>query len=176
MTHVLATGWGGFQINHTAQFRSEFSELTTNGACKGVNLLGGYWHDRFIAEVTSLSLNAVSLLLSGFLSWRLFKVCPCLLCPYDNRLNPILKAFGWQTFKRVGASRTINRVYKLVLTLSIAIQLSLFFIVVSIALWLDALCNGMVGRLSHKPTLYKGLMVTVLLVRIRVVSIVWNLI
>ena len=54
--------------------------------------------------------------------------------------------------------------YKLVLTLSIAIQLSLFFIVVSIALWLDALCNGVIGRLSTQPDLFKGVIVAVIVV------------
>ena len=72
-----------------------------------------------------------------------------------------LQLFGWQTFKRVGASRSINRIYKLVLSLSIAIQLSLFFIVVSVALWIDSLCNGQIGRLSDNPMLYKGVMVCI---------------
>ena len=44
------------------------------------------------------------------------------------------QSFGWQTFKRVGASRVINRVYNLVLMLSIAIQLALFFVGASAAL------------------------------------------
>lgn len=74
--------------------------------------------------------------------------------------------FGWQTFKRVGASRTINRIYKLVLTLSITIQLALFFIVASIGLWLDSLINGVVGRHAEQASLYKVLMIVVLVVSI----------
>ena len=56
--------------------------------------------------------------------------------------------YGWQTFKRIGASLTINRVYKLVLSLSIAIQLSLFFIFSAMALWVDQLYHAPIGRLS----------------------------
>ncbi|KAL5534527.1 hypothetical protein ACEPAG_990 [Sanghuangporus baumii] len=156
LTHVLATAWGGFQIWHTNNFRENFVKLTAHGACDGINLLSTYWKPRANAEVASLVLNAVALVLSGFLSWKLFKL------------------FGWQTFKRVGASRTINRVYKLVLTLSIAIQLSLFFIVVSIALWLDSLCNGAVGRLSKNPTLFKGLMVAVIVLLIPWLTLGWS--
>jgi len=154
LTHVLATAWGGFQIVNTANFHTEFSRLTTNGAC-GINLIPSYWKDRAAAEIPSLSLNAVALLLSAFLSWRLIKL------------------FGWQTFKRVGASRTINRVYMLVLSLSIAIQLSLFFIVVSIALWIDQLYNGPIGHLATRGTVYKGVLVTVLLLLIPWLSMGW---
>ncbi|EJD04260.1 uncharacterized protein FOMMEDRAFT_133567 [Fomitiporia mediterranea MF3/22] len=155
VTHVLATIWGGLQINHTEEFRRQFNELTTQGACDGVNLLRNYWKARGDPEIASLVLNGVALILSAILSWRLFK------------------AFGWQTFKRVGASRTINRIYKLVLTLSIAIQLSLFFIVVSIALWIDSLCNGAVGRLSTNPTLLKGLMVAVIVLLVPWLTLGW---
>jgi len=73
--------------------------------------------------------------------------------------------FGWQTFKRVGASRIISRVYKLVLVLSIVIQLSLFFMVIAISLWLDQLCNGNIGRLAISPV-YKPLLIATLVVSI----------
>jgi len=63
--------------------------------------------------------------------------------------------FGWQTFKRVGASLTINRVYKLVLSLSITIQLSLFFMVVTVSLWIDQLMNSGIGDFATFLTLYK---------------------
>ncbi|KAI5123715.1 hypothetical protein M0805_000309 [Coniferiporia weirii] len=154
LTHILATAWGGFQISQTNDFRVQFNHLTTDGAC-GINLLSTYWQNRALAEIPSLALNALALLLSAFLSWRLVKL------------------FGWQTFKRVGASRTINRVYKLVLTLSIAIQLSLFFIVASIGLWIDSLYNGAVGHLSSQPELYKGVMIAVLLLLVPWLSMGW---
>ena len=73
LTHVVATAWGGFQIWHTEAFRKNFFELTVDGAC-GINLLLNYWKPRIDAEIASLALNAVALLLSAFLSWRLFKV------------------------------------------------------------------------------------------------------
>ena len=74
LTHMLATGWAGFQISHTAEFRRHFNQLTTNGACKPNNLLPHYWKDRGSAEVSSLALNIVALFVSAFLTWRLVKV------------------------------------------------------------------------------------------------------
>jgi hypothetical protein len=66
-----------------------------------------------------------------------------------------LQLFGWQTFKRVGASLSINRCYKIVLTLSITIQLSLFFMFISVSLWLDQLFNGVIRQFVTLPVLYK---------------------
>jgi len=137
VTHMMATAWAAFQIVHTADFRSDFDRVITNGACQGVSLLPYYWHARSRAEIPSLALNVIAFFVSGFLTCRLIKL------------------FGWQTFKRIGASLTINRIYKLVLTLSITIQLSLFFMVVSVALWVDQLMNSIIGDLSSFLTLYK---------------------
>ncbi|KAG1885592.1 hypothetical protein F4604DRAFT_1572731 [Suillus subluteus] len=145
LTHMLATVWAGYQIFNTAQFHGDFSRLSTNGACNPIDLLPSYWKSRFGAEIASLVLNVVALLVSSFLSWRLAKL------------------FGWQTFKRVGASITISRVYKLVLVLSIVIQMSLFFMVVAISLWLDQLCNGNIGRLNSNPVYKPFLIVTLIL-------------
>ncbi|KAI0032489.1 hypothetical protein K488DRAFT_12331, partial [Vararia minispora EC-137] len=144
LTHLSATAWGAFQLQQTRAFQKDFSTIITNGVCKA-NLLPTYWTARANVEIPSLVLNCLALVASIFLSWRL------------------IKTFGWQTFKRVGASRTINHVYKLVLTLSVAIQLSLFFVVVSIALWLDQICNGAIGRLATAHKVYEGLLIVVLL-------------
>jgi len=76
-------------------------------------------------------------LISCFLTWKLIKL------------------FGWQTFKRVGASLTINRIYKLVLVLSITIQLSLFFMIITVSLWVDQLMNNVIGDLASFQKLYK---------------------
>jgi len=145
LTHMLATAWAAFQIRHTSDFRTQFIRLTTDGACKPLNMLPTYWKERGDAEIPSLALNAIALLISAFLTWRLVKL------------------FGWQTFKRVGASLTINRVYKIVLTLSITIQLSLFFMIVTVALWIDQLFNGEIAQLATLAWLYK-VMFTVTLV------------
>ena len=60
---------------------------------------------------------------------------------------------------------TINRIYQLVLFLSIIIQLSLFFMVVAVALWIDQLWHGKIARLATEVRVYKGVFIAVLLVR-----------
>ncbi|KXN81126.1 hypothetical protein AN958_06080 [Leucoagaricus sp. SymC.cos] len=151
LTHMMATAWGGLQLAHTARFRSEVITLITEGACQGLTGLPinpAYWDSRRSAEISSLVLNVVALLVSCFLSWRLFKL------------------FGWQTFKRVGASLVINRVYKFVLVLSITIQLSLFFMAVTVSLWLDRLINNVIGDFAafRKAYLASSIITLILLV------------
>lgn len=149
LTHVLATAWAGLQLSHTANFHSTFTRVITNGACNGVPLLSDYWEQRAAAEYPSLIFNAVALLVSAFLSWKLFK------------------SFGWQTFKRIGASLTINRVYKLVLVLSIVLQLAFFFMTVTVGLWLDSLFNGVAAHEASFVVFYKATSFIALVVRLQ---------
>jgi hypothetical protein len=73
-THMIATGWAAFQIQHTAQFREDFNRVITNGACDA-SLLPHYWDARAKAELPSLALNILGLFISAFLTWKLIKVC-----------------------------------------------------------------------------------------------------
>jgi len=57
---------------------------------------------------------------------------------------------------------TINRVYKLVLILSIVIQLALFFMIVTVALWIDQLWNGQIAHLAILAFVYKPVFIIVL--------------
>jgi hypothetical protein len=146
LTHVIATAWSGFQLSQTAAFHRDFTQYITNGACSGPNvpsLLPTYWEQRSNAEIPTLALNSAALLVSCVLTWKLVKL------------------FGWQTFKRVGASLTINRVYKLVLLFSITLQLSLFFMGATVSLFLDQLINGWIGHLAWYGTLYKVMFIIV---------------
>lgn len=85
LTHVMATAWGGYQLAHTANFRNHFMTLITKGACAGVTsglpISSAYWEARRAAEASSLALNALALLVSCFLSWKLFKVRIFNRCP-----------------------------------------------------------------------------------------------
>lgn len=79
-----------------------------------------------------------------------------------------VQSFGWQTFKRVGASRTINRIYNVVLLLSISIQVALFFIAVTAGLWIDQLINGYIGAHTEHATAFKVVDIVVLAVRVSI--------
>lgn len=145
VTHLSSVAWGAFQLSQTQLFHNDYNKVITAGVCQ-VNFLPTYWKARSNVEIPSLALNAAGLFMSMFLSYKLVKM------------------FGWQTFKRVGASRTIKRVYQLVLVFSVTIQLSLFFVVASVALWLDQIANGAIGRMAKEHRLYEILLYIILVV------------
>ena len=67
-----------------------------------------------------------------------------------------LQAFGWQSFKRIGASVLVNRLYRLASTLFILIQLSFFFVATAMSLWVDQMYNGLFGSKGVHTGLYKA--------------------
>jgi len=157
LTHMLATAWSSFQIKRTSNFRAEFTRLTTQGACSPVNLLSksAYWQPRGDAEIASLVLNILGLLVAAFFAWRL------------------TKAFGWRTFKRIGSSLQVHRQYTVVLALSISIQLSCFFIVVAVTLFIDQLYNGSIARMAVNSIVYKVVLIVVLLLLLPWLTMGW---
>lgn len=58
----------------------------------------------------------------------------------------------------------MNRIYKTVLTLSIAIQLSLFFIAATAGLWIDQLMNGEIGQMATYKVLYETVCISIIIV------------
>jgi len=132
----MATCWAAFRIYDTAVFNSNFNQVVVYGACDGSQILSNYWDTRFQMELAGLIINVVAMLISGYLTWKMFQL------------------FGWQTFKRVGASLVINRIYRLVLVLSVVIQLSFFFMVTTVSLWIDRLVNNPIGDLADFRKLY----------------------
>ena len=59
---------------------------------------------------------------------------------------------------------TINRIYKLVLTLSIVIQLSLFFVILAVILWLDQIYNGDIGVMATQSNIYQAFLMIIIVV------------
>ena len=128
ITHLTAALWSAFQLFSTSYFKYEYSRLIMGlddpngylgllggpGACDGQDMLSVYFKPRMDVEIAIAILNFISLFGSGYLAYRLVHV------------------FGWSTFKNIGASIVIDRIYKLALTLTILIQLALFYIVTAV--------------------------------------------
>ncbi|KZT52967.1 hypothetical protein CALCODRAFT_66638 [Calocera cornea HHB12733] len=138
ITQLYATGWTGFEVFQTASFKTSFIAITQNGACPGVDLLPNYWTARASVEIPTLVIHCVTLVLSVYLTWRL------------------VKRFGWQTFKRIGASIQMHRYYRIVLLLSVSIQLATFFLLAFMALWLDQLWNGAIAHFNHARIAFRA--------------------
>ncbi|CAE6515502.1 unnamed protein product [Rhizoctonia solani] len=144
-TQALSTGWSAFQMARSVSFRAQYGETIVRGACSGIDVLPEYFSHRTTDEIPIVVLNAIFLVTLTILSWRMCKV------------------YGWQTFKRIGASRVMNRAYRLVLAFSIHLQCAVYFFVTSIALWVDELLNGSIACFAEHQAVYKGIFIASIL-------------
>lgn len=141
-TQALSTGWSAFQMARSSSFKTKYETAIVRGACAGVDILPDYFAHRTKDEIPIVVLNGIFLVATAVISWRMCRV------------------YGWQTFKRIGASQVMNQAYRLVLALSIHLQLAVFFFVVSSAMWVDELLNGPVACFAQHRTIYEGIFIT----------------
>jgi hypothetical protein len=156
ITHILATTWSGFQISNTRQFNQTFQQTTLKADSCNVNLLPSYWSQRNAAEIAVLSINVIFLMSSIFFTHRL------------------IKTFGWQTFKRIGASLEINRIYKVILMFSVALQLAFFCVLASMGLWIDFIVNTTEGQYASSPVLFKAIAAVVCVLMVPWMYLGWT--
>ena len=145
VTQALSTGWSAFQMARSTSFRARYETIIVRGACSGVDVLPDYFSHRTKDEIPIVVFNGVFLIAMAVLSWRMCRV------------------YGWQTFKRIGASVVMNRAYRLVLAFSIHLQVAIFFFVTSSALWVDELLNGSVACFAEHRDIYEGIFITSIL-------------
>ncbi|KAJ3752849.1 hypothetical protein EV360DRAFT_75002 [Lentinula raphanica] len=140
--HILVTGWAGYRLNSTFKLQSHYQTLIVHQACNGADFLGTWWEVRMGHTIPILVFNVVALVAATYLASRLYKV------------------YAQQSFNRVGASSRIHNIYRLVLVLSVCIQLGGFFAIASTAMWLDKASTGTIKRVAMHLGLYRAVFVT----------------
>ncbi|ESK85633.1 hypothetical protein Moror_9971 [Moniliophthora roreri MCA 2997] len=139
--HALVTGWGGFRVENTDSIQDLYQSLIVKGTCNNTDFLGGWWETRYSHTIPTLVLNAVALICAALLSLRLYKV------------------YARQSLNRVGASSRINWVYKLVLILSVCLQLAGFFTLASTVMWIDKASSGTIVHIAKHLRAYQAVLI-----------------
>ncbi|KAJ4481038.1 hypothetical protein J3R30DRAFT_3700592 [Lentinula aciculospora] len=134
--HVLVTAWAGYRLNNTYKLQGQYQTLIVQQACNGADFLGSWWNVRADHTIPILVSNAMAFVIATYLASRLYKV------------------YAQQSFNRVGASLRIHNIYKLVLALSVCVQLGGFFAIASTAMWLDKASSGTIKRVAQHLSLY----------------------
>ncbi|OCF42230.1 hypothetical protein I317_03965 [Kwoniella heveanensis CBS 569] len=133
---VISTMWTANSIRVTFKFWSNFTSMLDRN-CGGANILPEYLDKRVGFQSTVLGVNVLTLIASAVLCWKL------------------RDRFGWQTFQRIGASSQMNRLYKLVLALSILLQIDAFVLVTFFALFLDQISRGPASYFMRNCTFFQ---------------------
>lgn len=134
-SETLATVWSAYKVARTESFKVDFARIVT-GTC-GVNVLPHYFGYREALEATIMVLNILALLGFLFLSWQLYK-------EYAPRM-----------LKRVDSRPDMERLYRVMLSLSTVIHLAAFFLVTVSGLFIDQLFVGRIRLLAEHVTIYE---------------------
>lgn len=143
VARILATIWSAYSMRRTGQIANYVSHLITDDKSPcGVDLFPSYFQTRAAYEITILVVNAVGLLLSAFLSFRLLKI------------------YTAQTFKSIGPPKELIQIHRFFLAFFGCMQLSVFFLVTAMSLWIDELMHGAIALISTSSSVYHALFIT----------------
>ncbi|KAI9459849.1 hypothetical protein BJY52DRAFT_1186165 [Lactarius psammicola] len=149
IARTLATGWSTYGLWRTTNIRDRMYHLIEKAdtPCH-IDLYSQYFVRRFALQLADLVLHLDALLISTYLSWRLYKV------------------YRTHTFRRVGPPQNVLRMYAYFLAVLVSIQLSIFVLVNAMALWVDQLLHGAIKELSSHTPVYNATFIftTVLLI------------
>ncbi|KAL1939002.1 hypothetical protein VTO73DRAFT_11155 [Trametes versicolor] len=139
---VMQTAWATYTIWRTTdvQFRYKALIVGDNTPCH-FDFMPSYFSTRLALQIPELVLNVTALLSTSFLAWH------------------IVKGYSCSTIRRVGPPPRVMRLYKFFLINSMFLQLSLFFTVTAISLWIDQLRNSEIAVLAQHAPLYYTLFV-----------------
>ncbi|KIK97835.1 hypothetical protein PAXRUDRAFT_807634 [Paxillus rubicundulus Ve08.2h10] len=133
VAQIMNTAWTGFRIYTGGVAKQTYEQLIVNGACGGVDILGGWWEGGMRYEI--LGVNAGILLCMLFLVFKLVKV------------------YSKETFSSIGSSPIVNRALKWTLWMRVSMQFATIFTMTSAAIWYDKRKTDIIPSYSRN-TLY----------------------
>jgi len=156
IARLLATGWSTYTLWRTTNIQTRMQQFieSPDSPCQ-LNLLRSYFTRRFSLQIADLILHWDALLLSMYLSWRLYKI------------------YRTHTFRRVGPPKDVLRMYAYVLAVLVSIQVSVFILVNAMSLWVDQLLHGPIHELSSHTVVYKGTFITTTMLLIPWLKMGW---
>jgi len=135
--HLLVTAWAGYRIENMQKLHYHYQDLIVDQACDNVDFLGNWWDARTDHSIPILVFNAVACITTTYIASRLYK------------------AYANQSFNRVDATSPVHKTYKLVLVLSVCVQLGGFFAIASTAMWLDKASFKSIEHVATHLDLYR---------------------
>lgn len=129
-SHLLDVAWAGFRIKSTIALREDYYSLIVDSACNGEDMLGNWWEQRLGHAAPLFGANVITLILLAALAVILFR-----------RFAKINRC-------HMGASLSINKMYKIALAFSAFLQLAAFFTILAVGMWIDLLSCSLVADLD----------------------------
>ncbi|KAG8802811.1 hypothetical protein FRC16_008627 [Serendipita sp. 398] len=146
--HISITIWTAIQLVNVFAFKQNYDTLIKGvntarlglsgqfGACEKQDPIPQYFQHQILGHLLLIGWNTF-----GFIGFLFFAY-------------KLHRSFAWSTFKRIGASILIERLYRMALTHLLFLQITLYFVVVSVVLWIDQLSFGAIASKAPKKSLY----------------------
>ncbi|KAI0063019.1 hypothetical protein BV25DRAFT_1915747 [Artomyces pyxidatus] len=161
IARFLATGWSAYDVWKTNNIGQRLQHLIGNPdtPCH-LDIYRPYVETRISYQIVDLVLNCTALLLSIFLSWRLIRV------------------YQTHTFNRAGPPGGIIKIYRTplvqyFLAVLVSLQLSVFFLLVAMGLWVDQLLNSTIEHLSSHTAVYDAAFISTTVLLIPWIAMGW---
>ncbi|KAH9948515.1 hypothetical protein B0H21DRAFT_820997 [Amylocystis lapponica] len=141
-TRLLATAWSAYAVWLTQHLTVRYHRLVVDPdtPCHLDIFPAKVWTHRAY-DVAELVVSVTTLVFTCYLGWYL------------------IKAFNSATIRRVGPPPEILRIYRYFLAIFVFLQLSVFFMLTAICLWIDQLVNSAIRFLSHHTPIYDALFI-----------------
>ncbi|RXW18649.1 hypothetical protein EST38_g7213 [Candolleomyces aberdarensis] len=135
VTRVLVAAWSIYAVWRTKYHADAYEEIyTRSGTPCSLDIFSEYFNTRLSIQIADTTTNLVALGIALYLSFEL------------------LKTYGSQSFKCVGAPEHVQRINKLFLAFLACLQLEVFILVTGMSMWIDVLLNTAIAKISdHTP-------------------------
>ncbi|KAH9850094.1 hypothetical protein C2E23DRAFT_870296 [Lenzites betulinus] len=139
---VMQTSWAAYTVWRTTDVRFRYRSLIVDdGTPCNFDFMPSYFNTRLALQIPELVLNVTALISTTFLAFH------------------IAKSYSSSTIRTVGPPPRVMRLYKFFLLKSMFLQLSLFFTITAISLWIDQLRNSEIAVLAQHAPVYYALFV-----------------
>jgi len=156
LMRLLATVWSSYTIWRTINLGQRIQHLIGDPytPCQ-LDIFSPYFKQRVTFQIVDLVFHSIALLSSLILSWNL------------------IQRYQRSTFKRIGPPRHVVKIYRYFLTVLVGLQLSVFFLVVSMGLWIDQLRNSEIKKISLHTSLYEVISIATVILLLPWITMGW---
>ncbi|KAF8890623.1 hypothetical protein BD779DRAFT_1516082 [Infundibulicybe gibba] len=156
-SRVILTAWSAYSVWRTNLREGEFRELMWNqGTPCSVNIFPEYFPTRRAYEIPDLILNCTALVIASYLSWTLLRV------------------YNAQSFKHAGAPAHVYRINRFFMAVLACLQLEVFALTATMALWMDTLLNTAIRELAAHSFEYFGLLAVTAILLLPWIALGWH--
>ncbi|KAF5386465.1 hypothetical protein D9757_005901 [Collybiopsis confluens] len=148
---IFQISWSIFRIVYTDRSRTQFDSIT-RATCGGESLFPSLWKQQTTFEIPSIILGFLGLMILVYLAYKLYAVLIRPFTFYRSFVDVHIQSSSWEDQRAfLGTSEG-----RWTIGLHVVIQISMFFVMLPLGLWLNDLFNGVSAHLAEDIKVLKA--------------------